>query len=182
MTSTYYRETNNSVIHLAQAKPAESFLDSGLLKQKKGNLKGAIEDFTRAITINSNYAQAYNNRRLIHYYIYGNTHYAVSDYNVAIKINPKYAEAYNNRGLAKYESGDKRGAIEDYNQAIKINPNYAEAYFYRGLARYDPKYELAENEGALSDLRKAAQLFQQRKDTARYQQVLRAAQRRSLPL
>jgi tetratricopeptide (TPR) repeat protein len=82
------------------------------------------------------------------------------------------------RVIAKYDLGDFKGAIVDYNQVLKINPNYAKAYTNRGLVKYD----LGDKQGALSDLKTAAQLFQQMGDQINYQKVLRAAQKRSLPL
>ncbi|WP_082801150.1 tetratricopeptide repeat protein [Cylindrospermopsis raciborskii] len=49
-----------------------------------------------------------------------------------------------------------RGAIDDYTQAIKLNPNDALAYYNRGIARSN----LGDNQGAIADLQKAADLFQ----------------------
>ena len=101
------------------------------------------------------------------------------------------AEAYYKRGIAKYESGDKRGAIDDYNRAIALNPKFAKAYHNRGWAKYklgdrqgtladynraialEPKYALAyynrgrvkydlgDKKGAITDLSKAAKLSRQ---------------------
>jgi len=55
-----------------------------------------------------------------------------------------------------------------YNQALRIHPNYANAYNNRGSARYD----LGDNKGALEDLQKAADLFQQQKNTESYQKAM----------
>ncbi|MBG0743530.1 MAG: tetratricopeptide repeat protein, partial [Cylindrospermopsis raciborskii KL1] len=42
-----------------------------------------------------------------------------------------------------------------FTQAIQINPNFAQAYNNRGATRND----LGDKEGAISDFKKAAQLF-----------------------
>ena len=52
------------------------------------------------------------------------------------------------------------GAIEDYNQGISIDPNLALAYRNRGIARR----KLGDNQGAIKDLEKAAELLRQQGD------------------
>jgi regulator of sirC expression with transglutaminase-like and TPR domain len=58
--------------------------------------------------------------------------------------------------------------VADYNSTLKINPNYAQAYGKRGLARY----QLGDKQGAINDLQKAAELFQQQGNTDLSQQAL----------
>jgi Tfp pilus assembly protein PilF len=57
------------------------------------------------------------------------------------------AKAYFDRGLAKYNSGDKKGAISDFDSAIQIDPQYAKAYYNRGVI----KYELGDKHGATAE-------------------------------
>ena len=127
-----------------------AYNNRGYLKNEKGDFKGAIEDFDKAIAINSTNVEAYNNRGLAKANM-GNNPEAIVDYNKAIAIDPKYEKAYNNRGLAKANMGDNLKAIEDYNKAISINPNYAEAYCNRGIA----KANMGDNPKALEDYNKA---------------------------
>ncbi|WP_331001045.1 tetratricopeptide repeat protein [Nostoc commune] len=58
--------------------------------------------------------------------------------------------------------------MEDFNQAIKINPNLAEAYYNRGSVRFN----LGDKQGAIADLQKAADLFQQEGKTQDYQDAI----------
>ncbi|MER3493461.1 MAG: hypothetical protein C4323_14700, partial [Mastigocladus sp. ERB_26_2] len=68
----------------------------------------------------------------------------------------------------KIPNGFYKGAIADYTSALKINPNYADAYYNRGIARYN----LGDNQGAIADLQKAAELFRQQGNTQLYQKAL----------
>ena len=74
-------------------------------KFEKGDFKGAIADYTKAIEINPQYSEAYINRGIAKSDL-GDTQGAIADYNKAIDINPQYAVAYNNRGYAKYNLKD----------------------------------------------------------------------------
>ncbi|MTJ08222.1 tetratricopeptide repeat-containing serine protease family protein, partial [Anabaena sp. UHCC 0204] len=83
------------------------------LYQVRGELFGdlkkyqeAIDDYTQAITINPQFALAYNNRGNAKSDL-GDKIGAIADYTQAITINPQYAPAYYNRGNAKSDLGDK---------------------------------------------------------------------------
>jgi len=114
----------------------------------------AIEDYDRAIELNPNFAEAYNNRGVA--YAELNEHErAIEDYEKAIALNPNFAEAYNNRGVAYAELNKYERAIKDYDRAIALNPNDAEAYGNRGIA-YS---KIQRYEESARDLKKAGILF-----------------------
>ena len=79
----------------------------------------ALDDFKKAIQINSNDAIAYYNRGLL-YQNQKKWELALSNFNKAIQINPNYASAYNNRGLTYLRKVDKRKAITDLQQAAQL--------------------------------------------------------------
>jgi tetratricopeptide (TPR) repeat protein len=56
-----------------------------------------MEDLDRAIRINPNYADAYNQRSVV-YANFGDAKKSLADLNQAIRLNPNYADAYYNRG------------------------------------------------------------------------------------
>lgn len=93
----------------------------------------AILDFTKAIDINPEYAEAYYNRGTA-YSDQGLYDKAILDFTKAIEKNSEYAEAYYNRGNAYAEKGQYEQAITDYTGTIKITPGFAEAYYNRGNA------------------------------------------------
>ncbi len=136
-----------------EERGAVDFLRGGLDKVAKGDFNGAIALYNRAISLNPNLAEAYNNRGLARSKQQDFTG-AIADYDRAISLNPNLAEAYNNRGLARSKQQDFTGAIADYDRAISLNPNLAEAYNNRGLARSGQK----DFNGAIADYDRAISL------------------------
>lgn len=130
--------TDTSDIALLKTKwepdNAETYFNRGIAKRDKGDLDGAIAEFTKVIQLEPDYAEAYYNRGVMKQGK-GDDDGAIADYNNAIQIKPDHASAYNNRGAAKQGKGDLGGAIEDYTKAIQIEPEHASAYHNRGLVK-----------------------------------------------
>ena len=93
-----------------------------------------IDNYTKCLRINPDYAIAYNNRGLA-YSELGNYEDEIADYTRAIRIDPDYAHAYFNRGFEYTQLGNYEDAIADYTRAIRIDPDYASAYKYRGISK-----------------------------------------------
>ena len=91
---------------------AVRFNNIGIEKYLSGDIEGAIEDYNRAIKIDSNYAPAYYNRGIAFLEL-GDPFNAVKDFTKAIEINPDYALAYYNRGIIYEELGDSNKALMD---------------------------------------------------------------------
>jgi tetratricopeptide (TPR) repeat protein len=125
----------------------------GTTYDRKGDYDNAINDFTKAIKLNSNDAAVYYNRGTA-YYSKGEFDNAIKDFNKAIELNPNYVEAYNNRGIAYGKKGEFDTAIKDYTKAIELKPKDAEAYNNRGTT-YDRK---GDYDNAIKDYNKAIEL------------------------
>jgi Tfp pilus assembly protein PilF len=97
------------------------------------NVDEQIDSYTRAIQIDSNYANAYNNRGFA-YLANGEYDKAIEDFAEAIRLKPNYIMPYYNRGFAYIQKGDYVTAIQDCTEAIRLDPNDAPAYYNRGLA------------------------------------------------
>ena len=101
---------------------------------EKGEYDHAIEDYTKAVNLKPNYAEAYSNRGDA-YGKKGDYDHAIEDCNKAIQLKPNLAEAYLNRGVAYGKKGDYDHAIEDYNRVIQLKPDFVTiAYCNRGEA------------------------------------------------
>jgi len=112
-----------------------------------------IQEFNKAIPIDPDDSDAYNNRGNA-YYDLGQWRRAIEDYDKAIHLDPDDAMAYYNRGVAYYNLGQWHRAMEDYDKAIQLDPGYALAYYSRGNAYHD----LGQYQLAIEDFDKAIQL------------------------
>ncbi|MGB7520585.1 MAG: tetratricopeptide repeat-containing serine protease family protein [Spirulinaceae cyanobacterium] len=149
-------------------RDAVALLNKGYRQEVLGNYDEAISDFTRAIEIAPNYANAYNNRGATQGKL-GNHEEAIADFNRAIELNPDFAEAYYGRGVEKSELGDYDEAIPDFSRAIELNPNDGYAYLKLALA-----YEALNNqEQALINYREAAKLHKQQGNSEPYNFIQR---------
>ena len=103
----------------------------------------AIADYDKAIEINPDLDQAWNNRGVALANL-GRSEAAIADYDKAIEINPDLDQAWNNRGVALANLGRSETAIADYDKAIEINPDLYQAWYNSGNALGNlGKYEKA---------------------------------------
>jgi len=128
--------------------------------------KSALNDFSKALTYDLNFAPAFQSRAAI-YDLYSErftnvnkdscTFYfalALNDFNRALELNPNLYDVYVNRGVAYGKYGDFNRSIEDFNTYLERFPQNASAYSNRGLAYNGLKqYDLA-----LKDFAKSVEL------------------------
>jgi tetratricopeptide (TPR) repeat protein len=132
---------------------AVAFYNRGVARQDKGDIDGALLDYSEVIRLKPRDAQAFNNRGNIRE-AKGDLDGALQDYTEAIRLKPNSVLAFNNRGAARHDRGDLDGALQDYTEAIRLKPNYEDAFYNRGLAGRD-KGDL---DGALLDFTEAIRL------------------------
>ena len=105
---------------------AESSYQSGNRYRDHGNTKEAIEWYKKAVEMNPNYAEAYNNMGNM-YKDRGEPSQAIACYKKTLEINPNYAPAYNNLGLVMEAQERIDEAVVFYREALKIAPDYDHA-------------------------------------------------------
>jgi len=132
---------------------AVDFFNRGYAKQAKGDLDGAIADYTHALELDPKHASVYNNRGNAKR-AKGDLDGAIADYARALELDPKYVFAYNNRGIARQAKGDLDGAIADFSRAVELDPKYVFAYNNRGNA----KRAKGDLDGAIADYTHALEL------------------------
>lgn len=99
----------------------------GDLHRYLGNLHGdreeyrlAVGDFTRAIELSPDFAQAYYDRGLLYWRELGDPQRAVRDLTRVIELKPARAEAWFNRALAFQTLGDAVSASADYEHYLAV--------------------------------------------------------------
>jgi tetratricopeptide (TPR) repeat protein len=111
---------------LATPVTAQDYYAQGDYDYEHGNCDKAIADYTRAIELNPNLAEAYNNRAYI-YMVKKDYGLALPDLDRALQLRPNYVNALMNRGDIYnyyYEINYER-AVADYDQVLTIDPNAA---------------------------------------------------------
>jgi len=143
----------NHVIEKEPTRIPVAYNNRGACLSEIGQFDKAIEDFDKAIAINSSYSLAYNNRGKI-FLQRGMVDWAIKDFDKAIALNPSFSIAYNNRAMAFSKMGQLDKAMVDYDKAIALNPSFQIAYYNRGLVHFRGHNK----ELTISDFQKACAL------------------------
>jgi tetratricopeptide (TPR) repeat protein len=143
----------------AFADDATSIFNSGVAKFNKGDMDGAIADFTTYIGLQPDDESSYLYRgeaKMANLDSDG----AITDFTKAIELKPDDAVAYCDRGSAKKEGVvDLDGAIADLNKAIQLKPDYADAYYLRGLTESMKRaFSGGSHDAAIADFSKTIEL------------------------
>ena len=92
----------------------------------------AIEYLNKAIKLQPDYAETYNQRGVA-YKNMGNNKQAIEDFNTAIRLQPDLVLAHYNRATIYNNLGQYKEAIADCSEAIRLKPDFSEAYNIRGI-------------------------------------------------
>ncbi len=108
----------------------------GDIYYKEGNYDQALEEFKKALELNQNFAEIYNNVGLI-YEQKGLYNEALREYEKALKMScifdNTYIHIHNNMGNAYTRMNLYNKAILQYKKALELNPNYPQAHFNLGV-------------------------------------------------
>src|SRR5215217_9049137 len=77
-----------------------------------------ISNYSKAIKIDSSFAEAFNNRGMA-YRISGDNERALADFNRAVELEPKFSQAIYNRALLFTAVGKEESAVRDLTSAIE---------------------------------------------------------------
>lgn len=111
-----YRLTNN----------AEDYLKTGLEKIEILDFDGAYSDYTIAIEMDSNSAEAYYRRGLLLGKEMHKYSKAIKDFTKAIKLKNDFAEAYYDRGVTYRILDDLANSCADWRRAKELGHAEAE--------------------------------------------------------
>lgn len=118
----------------------ENFNFLGVAYYRKGNFVKAMENYKKALELDTNHASVFNNMGSIYLMVFlkrkdeAAYRMAMENFDRAIRIDPRLFAAYNGRGAALSFKGDVDAAISDWQKTIEINPNFKDAYFNLAIA------------------------------------------------
>lgn len=130
----------------AAARTADEFFSCGHLKQITGDARGAAQDFSRALEMNTSDAESLNHRSTV-WRTLGDAAGALADAEAAIRLQPAVAEYYCSRGLAHGLGHNDAQAEADFTHCLRLQP-LVHYWSYRSIAR-ERQGDFA---GALADL------------------------------
>jgi tetratricopeptide (TPR) repeat protein len=93
--------------------------DRGVKCRARGDIKGAIKNYDRAISLNPGLASAFSNRANARIE-QGELESALNDYNEAIRLQPDGADTYYNRASLWEEKGNPACAIADFQKYLDL--------------------------------------------------------------
>jgi Tfp pilus assembly protein PilF len=112
---------------------ADLWSNKGLIALRREQISVAKEHFIKALRLNQELAQAYNNLGYIYLKYeksYGRAH---DNFQRALKVNPDYLEARYNLALTFFYMKDKDKARKEYQTIVAINPNLADPWHDLGI-------------------------------------------------
>ncbi len=109
--------------HLNPDCPGAVHYNRGIDSVKEGNLEGAIANFTEAIRLKTNIAEAYCCRGDA-YVLKRDLGGAIADFTEAILVNPDCALAYYYRGMAYEAKGNQDKKKQDFDKVMELVVHY----------------------------------------------------------
>ena len=151
-------EEQKKQLQIEERKNNQDFLANQYFQQGndlriKKDYYGAIEAYSKAIALKSDYAEVYNNMGVT-YYDLGQKEKSINLYEKAVALKPDDEEIYYNMGNTYFDLGQKEKAISLYEKAIALKANFTAAYYNMGNAYF----YLGQKEKALSAYEKAIAL------------------------
>jgi tetratricopeptide (TPR) repeat protein len=125
----------------------------GLIREKQGETRRALEDLTRGIRLDGDFEVALHRRGLL-YAEMGEPEKASQDQDRVLEIDPYHAGALTARATARAALGDLQWALQDLDQACGLDPSSALAFCERGRVRH----QLGLDAEALADFGRAVEL------------------------
>jgi tetratricopeptide (TPR) repeat protein len=149
-TLTSEKFQSEGFMALATTRPApvtaSELIELGQKKLDRLDSEGAIENFSRALSLEPQNDQIYL-KRADALQAKSDIEGAIADYTQAIQLNPNNADAYRRRAEAQGAQSKYQAALADLDRAIQLNPDASEAY----SARADFRGIVEDYKGAIAD-------------------------------
>jgi tetratricopeptide (TPR) repeat protein len=109
---------------------SEAFFNRGILKYEKGDIKAALADYSKSISLNRANIPALINRAILTGFDLEDPITAMEDLNYALSLEPNNASVLLNMGnIRLYSLNEPEKAYHNYLEALKYNPDSNEAKY-----------------------------------------------------
>ena len=122
---------------------------------RHGDFEAAIENYSKAIMLDPEFGEAYNNRCLVLVVVGRDLSLARHDCQEAVRLLPNRGDIRETLGFVHLKLGEPLAALVEYNNALQFNNHSAVALFGRGLA----KEQLGDLKGAKIDFNDAREIL-----------------------
>ncbi len=131
-------EDYNKALEIEDGDDASTYYNRGTLRyeewpNKKQDLQGAIDDFSKSIRLNANDPRVFYDLGVA-YQHKGDWANAITNFQMVVRLRSDSGQAYFNLASCEYQSGLYQESANDYSQALGVDPKWAEALHGRGLA------------------------------------------------
>ena len=128
-TTTNYEDSKkieSKIWELWSTHPSENnltaLLEDGSFYVSQNKLEAAYETFTKAIELDSNWAEAWNKRATV-LYLMGKYEQSQADIDKVLELEQRHFGALAGQGLVQTALNNYKKAIDSYIKAHKIHPN-----------------------------------------------------------
>ena len=163
---------------------ATAYFYRGTCHAESDNHREATMDFTMAIALRPDLAEAYCRRGRSFRYLGKNVKAAedfdrVAEFDLAVEFEAEDAEAYYQRALRSYENGEYEKVVADLDKAIAIRPDHERTHYLRGVVNRKSGNQIR----AAEDFDRASELdtlieFEAEDAEAYYQRAIRSIENR----
>ena len=144
--------------------PADYYYNQGVTCHNNEDYKGALDNYNKAILLDSTVSEYFLNRGVAIELVYNDTLSALNDYRKAIQLDAHNAVAYYNMGCVLSDQGNDKDASDFFRICIAINPQYYPAYYNCAYSQY----KIKDYNEALKNFEKAIQYTESQKYYAYY--------------
>lgn len=116
---------------LLEGRDFDYYFRQGAISLSAGEYNKAIENFTKALSLNPNSARALNLRGVAHFHL-KNYRTAEEQFKQALTLHSSYAEAYTNLGSVYFATRQLEKAREMFEKSLELSPDSIPAHYSLG--------------------------------------------------
>ncbi|KAI9285944.1 hypothetical protein BC943DRAFT_276927 [Umbelopsis sp. AD052] len=163
----------DKAVELGCSQQAQALNMQGTFIFLKGDTKGAVAAFNKAIDLDPKHVQTYIKRASI-YMEQGDIAATFKQFEDAIGIDASNPDIYYHRGQVNYINGNFEAAAKDYSESIKLDDSFVYSHIQLGVVQY----KLGSISSAMATFKNTLKKFENNADVHNYYGELLADQQK----